>query len=113
MQLLPIGTVIICNQIPLMILGYTAYKGLDEVKACYEVVSYPAGFVKMNKIMFIPVSGEFSVLAEGFLDHKNREVLQVVGTALQSVREDPGQVYKILEQAQIDLKSCRKEQSYE
>lgn len=113
MKLMSIGTVLDRNQIWLMIIGYGEAPDGDKAVAGYYAVPYPTGLVSMDKVLFLPVSSEVTVIAEGFMDDFSEKLKTLLGTVMEGIQDDPEDFKVQAEQLWTTVAEHRKEQSHE
>ena len=90
MKLLPLGTIINVNEYKLCIIGYSSAEKDSASVAGYLAVSYPLGFINIDKTFFIPhYQEDLEVIAEGYKTEESEEFLGSVAKIFESIQETP------------------------
>ena len=79
MKLLPLGSVLRIKDKKVCIIGYTSVEEEATSIMGYVVVSYPLGFINIDKTFFIPLNLEYEILAEGYITKPYEKLLDTIG----------------------------------
>ena len=104
MNFLPLGSIIKVNGHKVCIIGYGAVDKDKTSVGGYFVVSYPLGFIGIDKTFFIPHNEEFEVLAEGYKTESSEKVLEVLAKSFQMVADVPTEEVMKISEALKELK---------
>lgn len=100
------GSVINRNNISFMTVGFASIKKEKELVCGYYVVPYPVGFISIQKVFFLPVNAQYSVLAQGYVNDASAPILELLGQYFEKSKYlRPEDYPKILEKIKqtIDL----------
>lgn len=111
MNLFPIGTVVEVNDKKLCIVGYTSMQKEDEVQCGYYAVSYPIGYINVERMFFIPASLSMRVIKLGFQTEASEKVLELLGIYFDSAKMiAPEKISLVIDAYKKALNKLKKEE---
>lgn len=87
MKLLPLGSVIKINEIKTCVIGYSFVEKDNTTIGGYFVVSYPLGFINIDKVFFVPQNSVFETLSEGYKTISSEKILNVFAKSFALVKK--------------------------
>lgn len=89
MKLWSLGTVLKVNRHKVCIIGYTSTGSELASVAGYLVVSYPLGFINIDKVFFVPAHAEYEILAEGYKTNVSERILETLQKGFEIIKSTP------------------------